>query len=166
MINPVLAALAQARMRDAPMFVKWCELNGVSPCPAAPATVARFVADCASIGIDPLWAAVQQISAMHVSRGLADPTLGGAPAAAISEIAGLAPPRSWPDRYKERFRSLPYDVQAYVASHEVQRERALRRAQNEAASARRKRGISDPPTRDETTNDDEAAGHGKAHSKN
>lgn len=136
MINPVLAALSQARLRDAPMFVRWCELNGAAPCPAAPATVASFITDCAALGIERLWPAVQQISKMHVSRGLADPTLGGAAAAAISNIAGISPPRSWPDRYKQEFRSLPYDLQVYLAGHEGQREKALRRAQNEAASAR------------------------------
>lgn len=60
--NPVLAALAQARMRAAPMFVKWCELNGLSPCPAAPAHVARFVVDCAPLGIQRLWPAIQDVS--------------------------------------------------------------------------------------------------------
>lgn len=137
-INPVLAALAQARMRAAPMFVKWCELNGLSPCPAAPAHVARFVSDCASLGIERLWPAVLEISRLHTSIGLADPTLGGEAAAAISELAGIDPPRAWRADQKRRFKSLPYDVQLYVAGHEVQREKALRRAQNEAASARQK----------------------------
>jgi hypothetical protein len=94
--NPVLAALAQARMRAAPMFARWCELNGVGLCPAAPADVAKFVADCASLGIERLWPAVQEISAVHRSLGLADPTLGGVVAAAISDVAGIEPPRSWP----------------------------------------------------------------------
>lgn len=137
-MNPVLVALAQARMRAAPMFVKWCELNAVSSYPAAPTTIAQFVADCASIGIDRLWPAVQEISRLHVAAGLADPTLGGAAAAAISDLAGIVPPRSWPDDRKQRFRSLPYDLQVYVAAHETQREKALRRAQNEAAAARQK----------------------------
>jgi len=136
MTNPVLAALAQARLRAAPMFVRWCELNGISPCPAAPAAVARFVTDCGSLGIERLWPAVQEISKLHVSAGLADPTLGGAAAAAVSDLAGIDPPRSWPDDRKQRFRSLPYDLQVYVAAHEKQREKALRRAQNEAAVAR------------------------------
>jgi len=46
------------------------------------------------------------------------------------------PPRSWPDGNRQRFKSLPYDLQVYVAAHEAQREKALRRAQNEAANAR------------------------------
>lgn len=138
MTNPVLTALARARMRDAPMFARWCELNRVSLCPAAPADVARFVSDCASLGIELLWPAVQEISKLHGSLGLADPTLGGAAAAAISDIAGIDPPRSWPNDRKQRFKSLPYDLQVFVAAHEVQREKALRRAQNEAASAKQK----------------------------
>jgi hypothetical protein len=136
--NPVLAALAQARMRAAPMFVKWCELNGLSPCPAAPAHVARFVVDCAPLGIERLWPAIQDISRLHVAVGLADPTLGGVTAEAISDLAGIDPPRSWPAGPKQRFKSLPYDLQVHVAAHEAQREKALRRAQNEAASARQK----------------------------
>jgi hypothetical protein len=136
--NPVLAALAQARMRAAPMFAKWCELNGLSACPAAPAAVARFVADCAALGIERLWPAVQDVSRMHVELGLADPTLGGAVADAVDRVARIPPPRSWPDDRKLRFRALPYDLQVFVAAHETRRERAIRIAQNEAASARQK----------------------------
>jgi hypothetical protein len=145
MTNPVLAALAQARMRAAPMFARWCELNGASWCPAAPADVARFVTDCASLGIERLWPAVQEISKAHVSLGLADPTLGGVAAAVIGNVAGVLPPRSWPDERKHRFRSLPYDVQVYLASHEERRDKALRRAQNDAAIARQKLTASERP---------------------
>ena len=125
-------------MRAAPMFVKWCELHGLSPCPAAPAHVARFVVDCAPLGIERLWPAIQDISRLHVSVGLADPTLGGVAAEVISDLAGIDPPRSWPAAPKQRFKSLPYDLQVDVAAHEAQREKALRRAQNEAANARQK----------------------------
>jgi hypothetical protein len=145
--NPLLAALAQARRRAAPMFGKWCEINGVSACPAAPADVVRFVNDCAALGIERLWPAVQEISNMHAAVGMADPTLGGVTAAAIDKIAGVAPPRAWPGEKKLRFRTLPYDLQLFVAAHEIQREKAIRRAQNEAASARQKLGLpkqSDP----------------------
>jgi len=126
--NPVLAALALARMRAAPVFVKWCELNGLSSCPSAPAHVARFVVDCAPLGIERLWPAIQDISRLHVSAGLADPTLGGVAANAISNLANIELPRSWPSDKKQRFRSLPYDLQVYVTTHEVQREKALWRS--------------------------------------
>jgi hypothetical protein len=145
MTNPVLAALAQARMHAAPMFARWYELNGASWCPAAPADVAKFVTDCGSLGIERLWPAVQEISKAHVSLGLADPTLGGVAAAAMSDVAGILPPRSWPNERKQRFRLLPYDVQVYLAGHEERRDRAVRRAQNEAASARQKLTASERP---------------------
>lgn len=157
MTHPLLNALAQARRRDAPMFVRWCELNNVIACPAAPASVARFVSDCAALGINRLWPAVQDISRMHASLGLADPTLGGPAADAMSAAAAVAPPRSWPRQFKERFASLPYDIQAYLAAHEMQRERALRRAQNEAATAGRKLAALETQLKDGTKHGDEAA---------
>lgn len=148
-------------MRAAPMFVKWCELNGVEPRPAAPSDVARFIVDCAPLGIERLWPAVQEISRLHVDAGLADPTLGGAVAAAISDLAKIDPPRSWPADHKRRFKSLPYDLQAYVAAHELQRENALRRAQNEAATARRSLagGLKGDPYLKEESRHDESDSH-------
>ncbi|WKA30719.1 hypothetical protein [Bradyrhizobium roseum] len=159
--NPVLVALAQARMRAAPMFVRWCELNGLSPCPAAPAHVVRFVADCAPLGIELLWPAIQDISRLHASVGLADPTLGGLVAEAIADLAGIDPPRSWPGDHKQRFKSLPYDLQVYVASHEAQREKALRRAQNEAANARRE--LAAYPKSDARPNEESKSDENTAH---
>jgi hypothetical protein len=138
MTNPVLAALAQARFRAAPTFARWCELNGASFCPAAPATIARFVQDCAPLGIERLWPAVQEVSKLHASLGLADPTLGDPAAPAISEVAGILAPRSWSGDRKQQFKSLPYDLQFYISGHEQQREKALRRAQNEAAAVKQK----------------------------
>ena len=161
MTHPLLAALAQARLRDAPMFVRWCELNNLIACPAAPGSVARFVADCASLGMNRLWPAVQEISRMHVSLGLADPTLGGPAADAMGAVAAVAPPRSWPGEFKERFSALPYDIQLYLASHEVQRERALRRAQNEAASTRQKLAGLETQLKDGKKHGDETAANGE-----
>jgi len=156
----VLAALAQARLRAAPVFARWCELNGASFCPASPATVAKFVADCAPLGIARLWPAVQDISKTHVSLGLADPTLGGAVAAAIGDVAAIEAPRSWPDDRKQRFKTLPYDLQAFVAGHEARREKALRRAQNEAASARQKLAeLQQLPTKPKEFESDEIKGN-------
>ena len=148
--SPLLVALAQARQRAAPMFAKWCELNGVSTCPAVPADVARFVSDCAALGMERLWPALQEISKMHATLGLADPTLGGVAAAAVDKVAGLLPPRSWPGEQKLRFKTLPYDLQAFVAAHEAQREKAIRRAQNEAASARQQLAAHQQKTEDPT----------------
>jgi hypothetical protein len=138
MTNPVLAALAQARIRAAPMFARWCELERTTFCPAAPANVAQFVRDRAALGMDQLWPALQDISRLHASMGLADPTLGEPVATAVNDVTGLAPPRSWPTDRKRRFKMLPYDLQCFVADHEMRRDKALRRAQNDAARVRQK----------------------------
>lgn len=94
---------------------------------------------------------------MHALRGLADPTLGGPAARAISAAAAVPPPRSWPGPFKERFASLPYDIQTYLAAHEARRERALRRAQNEAASARGKLAALEAQLKNGTTHGNKAA---------
>ncbi|HLJ01464.1 MAG TPA: hypothetical protein VKT76_17265, partial [Bradyrhizobium sp.] len=117
----------------------------------------KFATDCAMLGIERLWPAVQDISKAHISLGLADPTLSGAVATAISDVAGIMPPRSWPENRKARFKSLPYDVQAFIAEHETRREKALRRVQNEVAILRRKLATaqsSKPQTKTEIKDDE------------
>jgi hypothetical protein len=129
------------------MFARWCALNAVTELPAAPADVAKFVADCAPLGIEQVWPLVGDISRAHSAVGLADPTLGGPVSAAINEIAKVDPPRSWPKAHKARFLSLPYDLQVYVSNHEVQREKEVRRAHNEAAQARKDLASIQQPTK-------------------
>jgi hypothetical protein len=45
----------------------------------------------------------------------------------------IEPPRSWTKAEKERFNSLPRETQEYLATREQEREREVRRSQNEAA---------------------------------
>src|SRR5437588_12045861 len=45
----------------------------------------------------------------------------------------LEPPRSWTKDEKERFKSLPRETQEYLANREQERDREIRRSQNEAA---------------------------------
>jgi hypothetical protein len=49
------------------------------------------------------------------------------------ELPPIEPPRSWSKDEKERFQSLPRETQAYLAERETERDREIRRAQNEAA---------------------------------
>ncbi|WP_354269646.1 hypothetical protein ACE102_21875 [Bradyrhizobium sp. vgs-9] len=49
----------------------------------------------------------------------------------------VEPPRSWGKEEKQSFLQLPRDLQLYFAKREKQRDDAVRRAQNEAAQARR-----------------------------
>lgn len=49
----------------------------------------------------------------------------------------IEPPRSWTKAEKERFATLPRETQEYIAQREQEREREIRRSQNEAAEARK-----------------------------
>jgi hypothetical protein len=49
----------------------------------------------------------------------------------------IEPPRSWTKEEKERFQSLPRETQEYLANREQERDREIRRSQNEAAEQRK-----------------------------
>jgi|SRR5581483_6756845 len=130
-------------------FDNWCLLRGVSSLPATPADVAQFVKDCEPLGIEKVWELVQEISGPHHAGGFADPTAGGPVSAAINTISKLVPPRSWSKEEKLRFYSLPYDLQLTVIRRTAQTEKEMRRAQNEAAEARRQlASIQQPKVKD------------------
>jgi hypothetical protein len=50
-----------------------------------------------------------------------------------AEPPPIEPPRSWTKEAKERWQSLPRETQEYLAEREQERERELRRGQNDAA---------------------------------
>jgi hypothetical protein len=54
-----------------------------------------------------------------------------------AEPAPIEPPRSWTKEARERFASLPRETQEYLAQREQERDRELRRTQNEAAEQRK-----------------------------
>jgi hypothetical protein len=68
------------------------------------------------------------------SEATGDPTESAEPPAAQAPIE---PPRSWTKEARERFASLPRETQDYLASREQDRDRELRRSQNEAAEQRK-----------------------------
>ncbi|MEH2627076.1 hypothetical protein V1292_005131 [Bradyrhizobium sp. AZCC 1719] len=137
MTNPVLRAISNPLGDPAlDVFLHWCDLKGVRPMPLAPADIATFVMQSQALGIEKIAATVAAISKTYLARGYADPTAGGPVGAALNAIAPIDPPRSWPKEHKHRFTSMPYDLQAYVASHEARREKVVRQAQNEAGVLR------------------------------
>lgn len=137
MSNPVLRAITNPLGDPAlDVFLHWCDLKGVRPIPISPAAIAGFVVESQPLGIDKIAASLAAISQAYASRGLADPTAGGPVAAAINRIAPVTPPRSWKADAKEAFKTFSHDLQVYLADHETQRENTLRKAQNEAATAR------------------------------
>jgi hypothetical protein len=153
MTNPVMQALLGARLQEEPSaFGKWCIVRGVRSLPAMPAHVACFISDLAAAekSIKQIWPLVQEISQTHLSNNLADPTAGGLVGEVINSIALIERPRSWAKTEEERWKSLPYDMQVFLSHREQQRDTAVRRAQNEAADARKQLEAIQKPT--EATN--------------
>jgi hypothetical protein len=130
-------------------FRTWCEENGVRHCPARPEAVAQFVLDQAPAGLEMVTDAVATISEIHSQQGLANPTATWMVAKALQRVGDIDPPRSWPKAFKRQFTELPVQLKRYIAQHDVERERVLRRAQNEAARAKRALATSDVPPIDE-----------------
>ena len=64
-----------------------------------------------------------------------DTTLEADPAVAEQPI--IEPPRSWTKEARERFAALPRETQEYIAAREQERDREVRRSQNEAAEQRK-----------------------------
>jgi hypothetical protein len=54
-----------------------------------------------------------------------------------AELPPIEAPRSWTTEEKERFKALPRELQAYLSEREQERDRDLRRRQNEAAEQRK-----------------------------
>jgi hypothetical protein len=54
-----------------------------------------------------------------------------------AELPLIEPPRSWTQAEKERFQSLPRETQEYLHTREQERDREIRRSQNEAAEIRK-----------------------------
>jgi hypothetical protein len=118
------------------VFKSFCDRHELIAYPARPATVAYFILENAALGIDELLRIVKGISLVHDT--VADPTATGVVPAALNKIQPVAEPRSWPKTEKARFRELSYELQVYFSRHEDRREKEIRRAQNDAATARKK----------------------------
>ena len=91
-----------------------------------PSAQAQAQADAAPAGSDP--GATGETTAS--SEPPAEPALP-------AEQAPIEPPRSWTKEARERFASLPRETQEYLAQREQERDRELRRTQNEAAEQRK-----------------------------
>lgn len=75
--------------------------------------------------------------AADTAPALAQPSGDDAPAPDPAPEPPISAPASWSKEWKEKFQSLPRDVQQVVADRERERDVELRRGQNEAADTRR-----------------------------
>jgi len=120
-------------------FAEFCKGRGVPGLPARPATVAAFVRyqHAAGVPAEGIIAALNAIEAVHSDHNLASPTATTAVRTELSRILKIEPPRSWNKQEKLFFTQLPPEVKAAIARMEHEREKVIRRYQNEMAACRK-----------------------------
>jgi hypothetical protein len=116
-------------------FINWCDQGGFPWRPATPSVIAKFVLEHTKVGR--LLEEIRAISEAHCSIGLPDPTASWQVTRALLRLTDIKPPRSWPDAQKVIFLSLPRELQEYLIPREMDRDAKIRRALDEAASARK-----------------------------
>jgi hypothetical protein len=143
--NQVNAQLPQPREPDEQEqlllvpFVQWCGSVGVRHVPAAPTTCAMFILSQHKVEVAPerIAAECRAIEKLHDQFGLANPLQTRAARWALDQVLTAELPRSWPQADKELFKTLPVQIRHVISAREQDRERALRRGQNELARQRR-----------------------------
>jgi hypothetical protein len=128
------------------MWERWCALHGHQPIPASPTMIARFIAELTPLGVERVWQAVLEISRAHYTIGLPDPTVSAPVVIEMNRLSGIKPPRSWPAEEKVRFLTLPYDVQAYLAKREAQRDEEIKKIHREFAKLKKEQTNGIPQT--------------------
>jgi hypothetical protein len=150
-------AIAQAHAQNldgdasrlAGTFVRWCADHGVRSCPATPAIVAAFVRSM-GVSTEEVAAALVAIAELHDRAEASNPVATAAVRAELSRILKLKPPRSWRNADRPMFAELPPEIRAVIARREEDRDRELRRLQNEVAKLKYRHGGAKPAIEKET----------------
>jgi len=150
-------AVAKDVLERLDIFGKWAASKSVRKCPAKPWTVAAFVREQHALGATTqvILAMLAAVEALHDFHGLSNPVHTAIVRAALDQIIKIDPPRGWSLSERVEFASLPPDVRDIIATKERLRDKAVRRAQNEAAKAKRLSNGADETVhvQKETTND-------------
>ena len=117
-------------------FLEFCSKRAVRHCPARPAVVATYLADCAYRGEDFALKTIDAIEALHEHHGLSNPIATRLVTVALDKIVTVEPPR-WPKEDKILFARLPTPIKLRIAERETQRDNALRQSQNKLAEERK-----------------------------
>jgi hypothetical protein len=135
-------------------FADFCRKQEVRSLPAKPATVAAYLADEIAQGMDVqhALALLAAIEAAHDHAGLANPVRTAVARQVLDGVVKVEPPRSWPAADKAEFALLPPEIREVIAKREQERDRALRRAQNELAEERKHLNGGEKPTEERIEN--------------
>jgi len=119
-------------------FLRWCEAQRVRSLPAKPVSVAAFVRYQQDRGVPrPMISeSLEAIEALHDAASQANPV--ATPIVRTTTAAStIEAPRSWTKSEQLLFTGLPPEVQSVIVRRESDRERTLRRAQNELAETKK-----------------------------
>jgi hypothetical protein len=118
------------------LWAKWCAGKHVRKCPARPQAVATFVLEQNALGASAqvVVAMVEAIDAIHQYHGLSSPCATRVVNVVLEQILKVEPPRSWGRDERAEWAKLPPLVREAITRRERDRDLALRRAQNKAAS--------------------------------
>jgi hypothetical protein len=122
------------------LFEKWCSDKSVRRLPAKPWVVAAFILDQTANGRDAqgCLALLAAIEAVHDVHSLSNPTATALVRSALESIIKSDPPRSWPEEDRASWATLPPDIRAIIARRENDRDRELRRKQNEISELKKR----------------------------
>ena len=122
-------------------FIAFCNERKVRYCPATPFTVAAYVEGLKGLGIGGIPDLLQAVAELHDQCAHSNPVSTHPVRLALEELAtNTQAPRSWLKEEKQLSWPLPADVRIAIARRDQQRERELRRMQNELAETKRKTG--------------------------
>jgi hypothetical protein len=118
-------------------FLQFTGTAGVRHLPAAPTTCAAFILNQAKAGVGPerIAAEAQAIEKLHDQYNQANPLQTRSARWALDQVLKIEAHRSWPAAEKAMYAHLPVQIRAVISNREKDRERALRRGQNQFAAA-------------------------------
>jgi hypothetical protein len=124
------------------IFGKWCEARGVRKCPCKPWVVATYLLEKSAEGIpaEPLLSTLAAVTALHDYHGLSNPVATRVVNLALEKILREERQPRWTKDELIEWRHLPLPVRNAISRREDDRDRELRRLQNEAAKRRQTNG--------------------------
>jgi hypothetical protein len=124
------------------IFGKWCEARGVRKCPVKNWVLATYLLEKSAEGIpaEPLLATLAAVAALHDHHNLSNPTATRVVNLALEHILREEKQPRWSKDELIEWRHLPLPIRNAIARREEDRDRELRRLQNEAAKRRQTNG--------------------------
>jgi len=130
--------------RNIVAFEIWCGSKATKVCPSSPDVVAAFVDQQSFQGERFILETLKAIELLHDHFNFANPVATARVRDAVAKIVKVDPPRAWSRAEKELFRTVSPSVQAIIAKREKDRDREVRRLQNERAEERKRLAASEP----------------------